>query len=215
MTNVPQTRAELEAHLKEQIAFLKASAQSYDKGFIGEAKRLAATIRVLVHDTVASSSLLRQLDLKHISFYDTALDYDPKKYFHSFHGLTIMETSSSGGQFVARSALPRGEPLKLAPFDQWWAKVVVVDSHRNQFTRRQLVLTLANREGGTHVDPVLDPAYATLTRKHSMALSYRFNDKEGEFSGIEHASVRQIAHEVILSLEKGGPQYFVNETESV
>ncbi len=68
MTNVPQTRAELEAHLKEQIAFLKASAQSYDKGFLGEAKRLAVTVRVLIHDTVASPSLLRQLDLKHISF---------------------------------------------------------------------------------------------------------------------------------------------------
>ncbi len=112
-----------------------------------------------------------------------------------------MEVSSSGGQFVPRCALPPkpvGDPLKLAPFEQWWEKVVVVDSHRNQFTRQQLVLTLANREGGAHVDPRLDPAYAALTRKHSMALSYGFNEKEGEFSGIEHASVRQIAHEVIL-----------------
>lgn len=213
MEKVAQTKTELQEHLKDQIAFLVASAQSYDKGFLGEAKRLAVNIRILVHDTAASTSLLQQLDLKHIDFYDTSHDYNPREHFLSFHGLTLMEIGPSGGQFVPRCALSLGsvgEPFKLLPFEQWWKKVVIVDMRRNQFTRRQLVLTLADREGGAHVDPKLDPAYAALTRKHSMAVYYKYNDEEGEISGIEHASVRQIAHEVIISLKKTCPEIIGN-----
>jgi hypothetical protein len=38
-------------YLREQVEFLRASAASYDAGFEGEARRLALTVRVLVHDT--------------------------------------------------------------------------------------------------------------------------------------------------------------------
>lgn len=210
MSEVPQTRTELEGHLREQVAFLRASVRAYDGGFAGEAKRLAVVVRVLVHDTSASISLLSQLNLKGIQLFDTAYDYDPRKYFHSFHGLAMMQTGASSRMFVPRCAVPPkpfDEPLKLVPFDQWWNKVVIVDAKRNQFTRQQLVLTLSNREGGAHVDPTLDDAYTALTRGYSMATHYRFKDQEGPFGGIELASVRQIAHEVLLSLEKSCPEH--------
>jgi hypothetical protein len=61
---IPQSRKELEAHLDEQIKFLEASAAAYDKGFDGEAKRLAVTLKVLLYDTKQSHSLLSQLGLK-------------------------------------------------------------------------------------------------------------------------------------------------------
>lgn len=210
MPEVPQTRAELEGHLREQVAFLRASVRAYDDGFTGEAKRLAVVVRVLVHDTSASTSLLSQLDLKGIQFFDTAYDYDPRKYFHSFHGLAMMQIGPSSNMFVPRCALPPkpfDEPLRLVPFDQWWKKVVVADAKRNQFTRQQLVLTLSNREGGAHVDPTLDAAYTALTRAYSMAMHYKVKEQEGPFGGIELASVRQIAQEVLLSLEKSCPEY--------
>ncbi|PKM42871.1 MAG: hypothetical protein CVV03_09425 [Firmicutes bacterium HGW-Firmicutes-8] len=52
------TVQELEEHLREQLEFLELSAESYDRGKDGEAKRLASTIRVLVHETRSSHSLL-------------------------------------------------------------------------------------------------------------------------------------------------------------
>ena len=55
---IRQTEEELKSHLKEQIQFLLKSAQSYDEGFTSEAKRLAVVIRVLLHDTKKSKSLL-------------------------------------------------------------------------------------------------------------------------------------------------------------
>lgn len=210
MPEVPQTRTELEGHLREQVAFLRASARAYDGGFTGEAKRLAVVVPVLVHDTSTSTSLLSQLNLKGIEFFDTAYDYDPRKCFHSFHGLAMMKTGASSHMFVPRCAVPPkpfDEPLKLVSFDQWWKKVVVVDAKLNQFTRQQLVLTLSNCEGGAHVGPTLDDAYTALTRGYSMAMHYRFKDQEGPFGGIELASVRQIAHEVLLSLKKSCLEY--------
>lgn len=210
MVDVPQTRIELEGHLKEQLAFMRTSAKSYDNGFKGEAKRLAVVVRVLVHDTGSSSSLLGQLNLKAVSFCDTSYDHDPTKYFHSFHGLAMARVGPSGGEFIPRCALPPkpfDEPLRFVPFDEWWRKVVVVDAKRNKFTRQELVLTLSNKEGGTHVDPKLDAAYAALTRQSTMAIGYKYKDKEGETPGIELASMRQIAHEVLSTLEKVCPQY--------
>lgn len=56
-----QTDPELMNHLYEQMAFLKRSAEHYDAGEFSEAKRLAATLRVLLHDTDRSVSLLSQL----------------------------------------------------------------------------------------------------------------------------------------------------------
>lgn len=213
MAKVPQTRDELENHLKEQLAFLRASASSYDAGFKGEAKRLAVVARVLLHDTANSKSLLGQLALKAIPFCDTSYDFDPDKYFHSFHGLAMMRVgTATGGEFIPRCAAPPKpppwEPLKWVRFEQWWGRVVIVDAQANQFTREGLVLALSNKEGGAHVDPQLDPAWAALTRQSSMALAWGIAGKGGDFTGVEVASMRQIAHELIASLEKGCPQLF-------
>ena len=45
-----QTDPELMEHLHEQMGFLRRSAEHYDAGDFSEAKRLATTLRVLLHD---------------------------------------------------------------------------------------------------------------------------------------------------------------------
>src|SRR5689334_18729596 len=69
---VPRPAGDLEHQLREQMEFLKASARTFDEGFVAEAKRLAGTIRLLVHDTSNSRSLLGQLGLKERLFLSTA-----------------------------------------------------------------------------------------------------------------------------------------------
>jgi hypothetical protein len=66
------TLAELECHLAEQLQFLQVSAAAFDAGFEGEAKRLAVVLRILLHDTKSSKSLLGQLGRKGGPFFDTA-----------------------------------------------------------------------------------------------------------------------------------------------
>jgi peptide subunit release factor RF-3 len=50
------TRQDLIRQLRDQVAFLRASGASFDAGMESEAKRLATTIRVLIHDTARSQS---------------------------------------------------------------------------------------------------------------------------------------------------------------
>ncbi len=203
-THIPQTPAELEQHVAEQLAYLGNSASLYDAGQFHEAKRLAVPIRVLVHDTAASVSLLSQMGLKGIAFYDTAGDHNPRNLL-SHHGLVAIHVTDRGACYVAmldNSPLGAGRAVS---FEQWWNKVVVVDSEKNELTRRDLVLAVANRDGGAHVDPELTAAYAKLSRYNS--LGWAFTGPEGSvpLDNPVPASIRQIAHEVIKTLNARQP----------
>lgn len=71
---VAQSVDDLRVHLKEQIGFLWASCKAYDEGKESEHKRLAATIRLLVHETSTSRSrsLIKQVRNVSLLFYSTA-----------------------------------------------------------------------------------------------------------------------------------------------
>ena len=150
--------------LKEQYGFLKRSIDSFMEGHISEALRIATTLRVLVHETGSSTPLLKQLN-------------------PSYRQLTIVDTPPPGparpggvvlffiGVGVAMSEkgvrpiidLQNGLPTQqLVSIDNWWNQIMLIFSDAGQrivFTRRQLLLTLANKEGGAHVDTNLPAPY--------------------------------------------------------
>ena len=211
MTQYIQTQDELLAHLKEQITFMKQSAISYDNGFEGEGKRLAVVIRVLVHDTSQSTSLLTLLGRKNILFYDSATDYNPRNLLPS-SCLTMMRLSTkSGADYVAPldNLSPSRNKNKKVSFDEWWGKIVCKDNANNLFTRKDLVLTVANKEGGTHIDPKLDQAYANLSRFNSLGWKVFMHGEEKDFNNTPILpSIRQIAHEVLKTLKDEPPDLF-------
>jgi hypothetical protein len=210
MAEVKQSKVDLENHLREQISFLQASASSYDSGFMGEAKRLAVIIRVLLHDTHKSTSLMSLLGIKGMNFIDSAYDYDSKNLV-SFTGLVLIRKFPGDAEYTPRCKLPpkpTGEPERLIAFDDWWNKVVVVDRGGNKFRRCDLVLTLSNKAGGAHIDLKLDASYVALTKCNSVGWRYWDGEEQGDIAPVDLASVRQIAHEVLLSLKQAYPQYF-------
>ena len=77
---------------------------------------------------------------------------------------------------------------------------------RRPSSRRKIVLALANQGGGAHVDPQLDEAYHRLSRIEG--LGWRVMDAAGERT-MEHtpelATMRQIAHEVLMTLHAECP----------
>jgi hypothetical protein len=203
MSEVSRTTSELEEHLRDQVHFMTQSAQSYDNGFTSEAKRLAVALRILLHDTTRSRSVLGQLGIKErLLWCDTATDYDPENLMTQA-GLTQIQLEPAGATFVPR--LSQGVVKPKLPFEMWWNAVVVADAAQSLFTRRTLVLTVADRDGGAHVDPQLDAAYSALTRGNSMAWYHTSDGTQVKL--VERASVRQIAYEVLTSLEEQCPQY--------
>ena len=198
-----QSKQELLRHLEDSIGFLKASATAFDAGFLGEAKRLATTIRVLAHDTTQSKSLLGLVGYKSgMGFLDTAYDFNPKNLMNH-HGLVGLKIGAGESGYWA----PLGERIhanqnRYVFFPDWWNKVVIVDSAKAKFCRRDLVLALSNKDGGAHVDPTLDEDYANLTRNNSVGWVSNINGVEGALKNIELHSVRQISYEIAVSIER-------------
>lgn len=187
------------------MAFLEASARGYDNGFEGEARRLATTIRTVVHDTPRSQSILGQLGIKdQLRFIDTAERMNPRNLLPT-PGLVMgrVEVGVEGRYVPPLDNLspPRRNPPK--PFEAWWGDAVTKDADGNLFSRGTYVLTTANKEGGAHVDPTLDASYAALSRGNKLGWFYEASDRSEPFQGnLALASVRQIAFEVERTLRK-------------
>lgn len=185
---------------KEQWAFLRRSCAAYDAGETAEAKRLAATLRLLLHDTKHSKSLLSQLGLKKTLFFDTSANINEDNLLPTF-GLVQAHVSHAGSNFVPPLDRPIGHPVWMIPFEYWWNKRVIRIPRLLELTRAELVLTMADQDGGAHVDSEMEERYYRLTREN--AIGYQFTDSRGRsipIGGLEGASVRQIAQEVLASL---------------
>ena len=111
--------------------------------------------------------------------------------------------------YVARVNGP-GDPPDHTPsmvsFTQWWEGTAIKDLSGTIFTRANLVLTMANQEGGAHVDRQLNASYASLTKFNSQGWQVMSGDGvTPPDNSIAAASVRQIAHEVLVSLTEAFP----------
>lgn len=196
-------RPNLLGQLGEHVDFLKASATAFDSGFEAEAKRLAVSLRVLLHDTNSSHALLDQLDIKNkLKFLETSAPMDPYSLGPTT-GLVFMQVSLSdpSGMYVA----PLGNlpPPRIKPpvqFDAWWTNTIY-DDKKATWSRKKFVLTLANIEGGAHVDPKLNAAYERLVTANGLGWTAQTPAGPQPFAGSPvAASVRQITYELIETL---------------
>lgn len=201
MKNIRQTYNDLNRHLNEQLGFLKRSAASYDTGYQDEAKRLAVSIRVLVHDTERSISLLTQLNMKDILFLDTSIPDKPGNIL-PYCGLIQMAFGPSGALYLPFLDDPNPDgPARKSTFNDWWDLPVFRTGENRILSRKDLILIISNQDGGAHVDPSLNETYAELTRGPGMMWIYEGEKESYKVRPPELAAVRQIAHEVIKTLD--------------
>lgn len=197
-----QTTGELEQHLNDHIEFLQSSADAFDHGYKSEAKRLAVSLRVLLHDTRSSKSLLGQLDKKDAAFINTATPVEDESV-SSHCGLAMISATSFEAEYIAPldSSIIGADTWLI--FEDWWNAIVFIDKERREISRKELVLKMANQDGGAHVDPRLDEKYAALSRHNSMGWVQSDGVSEKPLEGPEKAAIRQIAHEVLKTLIPG------------
>jgi Helicase conserved C-terminal domain len=81
--------------------------------------------------------------------------------------------------------------------------MVIKDSDGQEFTRKELVLALCNKEGGAHVDPEIEAAYEKLASSNSLGWVYREGDGPDQLlpNPVVY-SMRQISHEVLESVQQ-------------
>ena len=206
------TREELWQHLLEQMEFLRASAQAFDQGLHAEAKRLASTTRTLLHSTDRSMSLLRQLKLlPGMAFWSTtrhphvspdAIEWDGGAHLLQLEYLP----KANAWQFYAPGPCNDSPPLRpprLLFFPDWWNETVITSQAGTRFSRRVIVLALANKLGGSHIEPKLSANEVELMSNPTW-ITYTVGDSESEsaVAEVELHTMRQIAHEVLISIDR-------------
>ena len=183
---------------------------------LGEA---TTKLRLLLHDTQQgrSRSLLDQLDLRSGRFWDSAGEIT-KNHITPACTLLASQISDSGGRYVPLVATGFNDVIKQVPFVTWWNGVILEDSSNHRFSRRDLVLHVADTDGGAHVDPNLDAAYMALSRSNSLGHTFVTGSSLEEiitrpatqttFQGRpELACMRQIAYEVLCTIDNRAPEF--------
>lgn len=211
MPKVPQTNEELKKQLNDQLDLLTIHCASYDAGKTIVAKSIATSVRVFVHDTKNSTSLLRQLSLKSNKFFDTSISpeggpgLENTTRVGSFCGLIGM---ALGGKQTYMPFLDEAPPniAGYVEFDDYWNRVIFIDNFNNKFTREEIILAVANQDGGAHVDPDIDEKYRKLARENSLGWKGSTDGKIwNDLDGSELVAVRQIGHEILRTFLQDYP----------
>jgi len=185
--------------LKRQISFLQRSVASYDDGYTDEAIRIAVTIRVLIHQTKNSTSLLSHLNSTHIKLRSSTIGDLLGADF--FFGLGCLTVGSSGMMYAP---LLNQEIRYTLSVQDWWDQIVYVVDPNKRISRKIIILTAANQDGGAHVDSSLNSEYAELSKSGSLGTFSKTVDGIEQYEDIEDAhfvAIRQMGHELLNSEE--------------
>ena len=210
---MPRTHQEIVRALATQRHHMAASSTAYDAGDKSEALRLATIMCNIVHDAGRTRSILSLLGLKtKIVFMASGheITEEIRRIVDRFTPLTELERYPKGGrdpEFVPVSTFFKNRGmhpfLRELPFEEWWQKDVIFfeggNLARRELTRKRLVFTLRNQEGGSHFDSqVRDRDYLSLRDPVPFVVP---GAGCGDMHDLELATMRQIAEELELSIE--------------
>lgn len=200
---VPVPISDLENQFRDQLDFLSRSMRDFDAGMESEYRRMAATLRVLLHKSKSSHPLADQVGLSEtlLPSYAEPIDEQNLVSEHSLVGLVVGSAPT-----VYMPMLDRGWVIKrMLPLTEWKDELVLRDGLRKYFSRWDIVLAVANQDGGSHSDPAMDEAYYNLSRKNSVGWAHWTDDPNHSnqpITGIERAYVRHIAWEAHSGLSE-------------
>ena len=209
---IAKSKALLQGELRDQLALLQSYCKSYDAGQPRFAKPISNTLRLLLHHRGNSNSLLQQLNLRSGRFFTVAPPLDPRNELTECNLMSLQSTMVEGGkvksEFVPRFTLGVGKYKQRVPFPEWWNNPVAKGTQSQVMCRREIVLAVADTDGGSHVDPGLEPVY-TRFRSGAFFAWYSFaGGHEQLVHSPQSACLRTIAHELLITLEKYTPLSF-------
>lgn len=184
---------DFEKKLTIQLDFLKEDLTKFEKN-PNTAVRIATLIRILVHDTSNSTSLLKHLGLKEdILFIDscetmgempidnfsnkkigTSISKEDYIETNSFRGLTAENSTDNGVKLIPFFMhLEKGDfnnnehilrEFERLSFEQWWEAIIFKSSNGINVSRKYLTLNASNKDGGAHYDSQLPSKYISVQK---------------------------------------------------
>lgn len=197
------SKARFERKLRETLTFLDVSSKAFDAGIECEALRIAVCLRVLFHQTNNSTSLATHLGANWKFLSTDRGQVKPMGWVNASIDLKANPPVS---------AKPRlGKEFAQTPLGihQWWKEEVVFEHGGKSYSRSNVALVAANKDGGAHVDQALSAFYVSLAAAIPLAigpsnLKYAgpepFDQTKTHVAENTHfALLRQFAHEVLVS----------------
>lgn len=132
--------------LRKQFKFLEASCRIYDEGNLDEATRIATSIRVLLHNTKRSTSLLTHIKLADINLLSTCENIPQGARFWA--NLTQMQFSPQEGWAKFIPKLDSSKSRIQVSASKWWEGEIIYLINDLKIFRRDLVLAAADKDGG-------------------------------------------------------------------
>ena len=194
----PRTRrseSDIRELYEDQLQFLKASAAQYDAGQLTSYRRMATALRVLLHETGTSRSLISQMSLETRQFLTCSASPRPENLMVDCDLIALLIPTEAGKRAMWISGLDNWA-MEFTSFESWWSDPVINDGKACVFSRSSLVLHVANQDGGSHVDPEIDQSFEEMRKTRFTWTSGRHITEHPD-----RAAIRTIAHEAIKSLD--------------
>lgn len=183
--------------LKEQYELLKDAVSAFYAGNEARANDVAVRIRVLVYNSKTSKALLSYL----------APDYLKMPIYHkptaSPKAVLLVKQSirfsADGKSEVVREDFTSAD-YKLVPLERWWTEdYLVIGSIRS--SKKQIVLDVANKDGGAHVDGEVPVRHAAASEP---PITFGYNQNLIR-PNLARSTVAQAGNELLNFIERHFP----------
>ena len=186
MSIISRNQEELKEHIVEQKGLLENAVSRFYAGDMVESLNIATRIRIFVHESHSSVPLLKQIDRDYLKLQ--ILDKESGAAERAAAKARVLGKQtfcSVGFRIGSRGTLSPVSDLsghELTTLESWWLRPSLIFPHEdgtNQiFTRRGIVLTLAEKDGGVHVDPSLPEYYNDLIKKSPIRVHFAGQEME-------------------------------------
>lgn len=219
-TNTKRNATELYESILQQAKLLKDFCLQYDHGNIDYAAEIALKLRVWFHSGKYGDSLFNQA----ISEFDIK-----KPLFPDSRGIPTLNMPTEGNSMLSSyiiqyelnydihkilTPVPKfveDYKYKYFSFLDWWSKATILCWKENYVKRKDVVLLLANKDGGAHVDSDLGKRLFELKRQLIKTPEFNVDWGNGDHNEYEtyhvdttkllHAAIRTIANEALIVIE--------------
>lgn len=183
----------------EQLEFLKNAAYLYDKGNRSAIKMATPSLRTLFYKQRYGDILINLIPEINKDQFLTTCQFSDKTIV--FGGSVINAFVNGKYIYLPLCYDDEANEAHFISFEHWWKGRILV-SPDTSFTREDLVRFVANKDGGTHVDPELEETYYNLKNNlYSMQISYP-NMPNIPFKELHLALLRQLVYEALASFKR-------------
>ncbi|HGF7511452.1 TPA: hypothetical protein AB5A35_003429 [Vibrio cholerae] len=201
----------LEEKYEEFLDLLRCLGESYDaSGKEILSLSISTAIRVLVHDTKSSTSLLAHLNRKERLFLSTNNESQNESvHLGLVRRINVGVCDGKGGEakywpLCDERYFASPDSQSYVEFETWWSKEEIFRSPKASLTRKDLVLAIANKDGGAHFDKEVTSNYDDFRKKWSggsCLVGINSGIKRGYDNIPTLPAIRQIAYELLTTLQ--------------